>query len=352
MAAPTAAEIMMQATRVPATQATSIEQSRAVAEVQAAIIVAQQRPRDEARALLKAVESCQSWEVAEAAFWKFPRAGETLTGETIQLAVELARCWGNNHYGIMELSRDDAGGVSEMLAFAWDLETNTQSRMTFQVPHIRDTRNGPKKITDMRDIYENNANQGARRLRECIFRILPPFLKERAKAECYKTLESGKGKAPMPERIASAIDGFGRIGISRERLEAKVGPLDKLLPADIANLEVSFRSITRKEISADEEFPKVGHVEAAKDIRKAVDSKKAEPEQGRSDEQHGDQHDGNAQAIADDLISRANRAEIIGDIINLRSEMEKAAADLTDDDYDRVRDAITKSETRIKGGAR
>jgi len=349
---PTSGEIMQQAQRQPTTQAAGIEQSRAIAEVQASLVVAQQRPRDETKALTKALESCRTWEVAESAFWKFPRAGEVLTGESIHLAVELARCWGNIAYGIMELDRDDNGGKSEMLAFAWDLETNSQSRMTFQVPHLRDTRSGPKKLTDMRDIYENNANQGARRLRECIFRVLPPFLKEQAKAACYRTLESKDSEKPLAVRITEALAAFGKLGIGRDRIEAKLGPADKLTPADLAQLEVSYRSIVRKEIGADEEFPKVEASEAAKQIRQAAVKQVEEPEQGRTDEQHGDQHSGaGVDDVAVDMVTRAERAEIIGDIINLRSDLEQFAGDLNDEQYDRVRDAITAAEKRIKGAS-
>lgn len=345
MVAPTAAEIMQQATRQPSTQAAGIEQSRAIAEVQASLVVAQQRPRDETRALTKALESCRTWEVAESAFWKFPRAGEVLTGESIHLAVELARCWGNIAYGIMELDRDDNGGKSEMLAFAWDLETNSQSRMTFQVPHLRDTRSGPKKLTDMRDIYENNANQGARRLRECIFRVLPPFLKEQAKAACYNTLETKNSEKPLAVRISEALAGFARIGIGRERIEAKLGPADKLTPADLAQLEVSFRSIARREIGADEEFPKVGHAEAAKDIRKIADSQKAtdEPEPGRTDEQHGD------------IVTLASAKEEIDrceQVADVNARALALAEHLDDDEASYLRTYAAERAEKMKGGAK
>jgi hypothetical protein len=346
MAAPTAAEIMQQATRQPSTQAAGIEQSRAIAEVQASLVVAQQRPRDETKALSKALESCRTWEVAESAFWKFPRAGEVLTGESIHLAVELARCWGNIAYGIMELDRDDNGGKSEMLAFAWDLETNAQSRMTFQVPHLRDTRSGPKRLTDMRDIYENNANQGARRLRECIFRVLPPFLKEQAKAACYKTLESKDSEKPLAVRITEALAGFARLGIGRERIEAKLGPADKLTPADLAQLEVSFRSIMRKEIGADEEFPKVGHLEAAKDIKRVADNQKQatdESEQGRAEEQTGE--------IVTLASAKAeiDRCELVADV---NSRALALSQHLDDDEASYLREYAAERAEKLKGGAK
>ena len=262
----TRAEIVAQSNRQhPASQATSIEQSRAVAEVQGAIVVAQNNPRDEAAALEKALASCRTKEVAEGAFFKFPRGGESVSGETIGLAVELARCWGNIKYGIMELNRDEIAGHTEMRAYAWDMQANTTSDQTFIVPHKRDTKSGAKALTDMRDIYENNANNGARRLRECIFRILPPFLKEAAKQACYATLSDG-GEKPLPVALAEAVQAFATLGIGKERIEAKMGPVAKMTPIDLANLKVSYRSISRQEISGEDEFPRVGHVETAREL--------------------------------------------------------------------------------------
>lgn len=296
----TANQIMQQNRREPVSQATTVEQSRAVAEVQAAVIVAQNRPRNEPQAMAKALESCKQWSVAEGAFYKFTRGGETVSDASISLAVELARCWGNVQYGVMELARDDNAHESEMLAFAWDLETNTQSKQTFLVPHKRDTRSGPKLLTDMRDIYENNTNNAARRLRECIFRILPPYLKESAKQTCRETLEKGQGDVPLPARIAEAINAFKAVGIAQDRLEAKLGGSANWTAVDVANLQVSYRSIKNREVSADEEFPRVGASETAEAGKRLVDRAKAkvepkaepEVEQGRGDDDMGDQHSG------------------------------------------------------------
>lgn len=346
--------IMRQSRQEPASQATSIEQSRAVAEVQAAVTVAQARPRDESYALKRAIESCRTWEVAEGAFFRFPRGGETVSGESIHLAVELARCWGNIDYGIMELDRDDHNAVSEMLAFAWDLETNTKSRMTFLVPHRRDTRSGPKMLTDMRDIYENNANNGARRLRECIFRVLPPYLKEQAKQACRDTLEKGKGDKTLPVRIADAIGAFEAIGINADRLEAKLGKSTKWSAVDVANLQVSYRSISRQEVSADDEFPRVGVEETLQKARKIADQSKAqaEPETGRSDEEHGDQHDGSemgpAERKAAELMRMANDAADMTALEAAQSEADLHLPALPDEAQVAVNAALDGALKRIE----
>jgi hypothetical protein len=236
-------------------QATAIEQSRAVAEVQAAIVVAQQCPRNIQAALADMRDSCRQMRLAERAFYRYSRAGSTISGASVHLARELARCWGNVQYGIAELRRDDAGGFSEMQAYAWDVQTNTRSAQIFIVPHKRDTKQGVKSLVDMRDVYENNANNGARRLRAAIFSILPPWFVEEAEELCNKTLAEGGGK-PLPQRIADAVKAFDGMGIAAERIEQKLGkPSAKWTDYDVAQLLVTYKSLQRGEVTVDEEFP-------------------------------------------------------------------------------------------------
>lgn len=235
-------------------QGTSIEQSRAVAEVQAMVIVARNCPRSIPAAVAAMRESCQQTALAERAFFRFPRGGQQVSGASVHLARELARCFGNVTYGLVELRRDDDRGESEMQAFAWDLEMNTRSTSTFVVPHKRDKRGGPERLTDMRDIYENNANQGARRMREAIFGVLPPWFVEEAKELCSKTLSDGGGQ-PLATRVANAVALFDELGVSVDRLERKVGrSREKWTPHDVAQLSTVFTSIRRGEALVEDEF--------------------------------------------------------------------------------------------------
>ena len=148
------------------------------------VIVAQQCPRSVTAAIEAMQEACCQYELATQAFFRFPRAGETVEGPSVHLARELARCWGNIEHGVTELRRDDLAAESEMQAFAWDLQTNTRSASIFIVPHKRDTKKGVRELTDMRDIYENNANNGARRLREAIYSVLPVWYRKQARWRC------------------------------------------------------------------------------------------------------------------------------------------------------------------------
>lgn len=238
-------------------QTTAVEQARAVAEVQAQVLVAQHAPRSMPAAIEEMREACNHAGLAERAFYKFPKGGSSVSGPSVHLARELARCFGNVQYGIQELRRDDTNHYSEMQAWAWDVERNTRSMSTFVVPHRRDKRGGSEPVTDLRDIYENNANQGARRLREAIFSILPVWFTEEAKALCTKTIQDGGGK-PLATRIADAIGKFGELGVKVDRLEAKIGaPSAEWTAQDVAQLSVSFASLKQGTVSAEVEFPSV-----------------------------------------------------------------------------------------------
>lgn len=247
-------------------QATAVEQSRAIAEVQAQVIVAQQMPRNVDVAVAEVMRSCAQRSLAEKAFWRYPRGGQQLTGESIVLAKELARCWGNIQYGLAELRRDDDAGESEMMAFAWDVQTNARPSTTFIVPHVLDTTNGRKRLADVRDIYENNANMGSRRMREMILNVLPPWLIEDAKAACYATLAADdRDGATLAERAATAVARYETIGVRADQLVRKVGaPQARWSAGDLAQLAVIWRSIERGEATADAEFgPSPARVTAA-----------------------------------------------------------------------------------------
>lgn len=251
-------ELIDQSRGVPAptSQGTTIEQTRAIAQVQGALVVAQQRPRDTLRAAARMREACALDRLAEKAFFSYPRGGQTVSGPSVHLATELALCWGNVDYGIVELARNDAGHESEMLAYAWDLETNLRVTNTFIVPHKRDKTGGFTLLVDQRDIYENNANNAARRLRECLFRCMPKAFTEEAQEICRDTLVNGGG-VPLAKRREDLLVAFRDLfGISRTRIEKRAGRAAGQFTAyDIGELKIAFRSLKTGEGNPQELFP-------------------------------------------------------------------------------------------------
>lgn len=207
----------------------AVESSRAIAEAQGKLIMAKRFPRNYTESYAKSIEACQRKGFAEKAFFNYPRGKETVTGVTIRFAEELARCYGNLDYGIKELSRDE--GKSEMQAYCWDLETNTISSQNFTVEHVLETKNGNRKLTSQRDIYERAANDGARRLRSRILAILPPDLVEDCIAECKKT-QAGQNSIPLIDKIKNMVVAFAKLGVTKEMMEKRLGHSVESVNAD------------------------------------------------------------------------------------------------------------------------
>jgi hypothetical protein len=238
---------------VPVTQTTAVEQARAVAEVAAAVRVAQEVPRDTRRAFAEMQDACARIGLAERSFYRVPNRG---TGPSVHLARELARVWGNVDYGVHELSRDDERGISEIRAYAWDQQTNVRSSRTFQVPHRR--MGGGAKLTDLTDIYLNNQNIGARAVRETILSVLPRDYVDEAIERCRVTLQTGgDGAPPLQDRIGRLVDRFReQAGVTLAQLERKAGKKrGQWTPVDVADLTVIGRSIAAGETTAADEFP-------------------------------------------------------------------------------------------------
>ncbi|MDX8160595.1 hypothetical protein, partial [Acinetobacter pittii] len=164
----------------------------------------------------------------------------SVTGPSIRLAEMLAQNWGNIQYGIRELSSEN--GESTVEAFAWDVETNTRQTKVFQVPHIRYTRNGSKKLTDPRDIYELVANNGARRLRACILGVIPGDVIDDAVNQCEKTIHASADTSP--EAVQKLVVAFEQFNVTKKDIEDYIQRrLDAITAANIVALRKIFTSL-------------------------------------------------------------------------------------------------------------
>lgn len=216
------------------------DQQRAIAEVQAAMMIARMNPRDPIAAMDRILNACTRPTLADAAVYQYSRGGSDVSGPSIRLAEAMAQQWGNFQFGIREL--EQRNGESTVQAFAWDVETNTRREVTFQVPHIRHTRQGAKRLEDPRDVYEMVANQGARRLRACILAVIPGDVTEAAVAQCEMTM---KAKADTsPESVQKMLTAFGEYGVTREQIEKRIQRhIDAIQPAQIVALKKVYASL-------------------------------------------------------------------------------------------------------------
>lgn len=203
------------------TSQTEMMVTRQAQEVQVAMIAAKRFPRNQVTAYNKILTACQRVKLAESSMYEFPRGKEKITGPSIRLAEAIAQNWGNIDFGWMEL--EQRNGASQVMAYAWDLETNSRQTKLFSVPHIRHTRKGDYPLTDPRDIYEAVANQAARRVRACILGIIPSDVVEGAIEQCNKTLKDGYDM-PLVDRVRMMVRAFEKeFSVNLEMIEKYFG---------------------------------------------------------------------------------------------------------------------------------
>lgn len=246
-----------------------IEGQRAIQEVQAAMVIAKKFPRDPMRAFDNIMKACTRVTLAEGALYAYPRGGQIITGPSIRLAEALAQNWGNISFGIRELSQQN--GESTVESFAWDMETNTRQVKIFQVPHKRFTNKGTKTLTDPRDIYENVANQGARRLRACILGVIPGDVVDAAIRQSEITMANNAG-APE-DQIKKLVEAFQGFGVTKDMIAKRLGHhLDSVIAAEIISLRKIYSSIKDGMSSVDDWFQKQA---AADDLNEKLRQQKA-----------------------------------------------------------------------------
>lgn len=221
-----------------------IEKTRALQEVQGAIFMARQFPRNEAQACRKIMESAKRLTLAEKATYCYPRGGQQIRGASVRTAENIAKIWGNISYGVKELSQNQLDHTSEVLAYAWDLETNVRAERIFKVPHIRYSKEkGNTILTDPRDIYEKIANDGARRKRAVLLEILPSDIVEDFLNECEKTL-IGTNDKPLKERVQDMLKLFEELGVTQEMIEQRIGTkCDNFIAKNLVDLGSVYNSI-------------------------------------------------------------------------------------------------------------
>lgn len=234
------------ASSVPASSRSTVAEmvvSRQAQEVQAAMVIAKKFPRNEVDSFNRIIQACKRKSLAEQAVYEYPRGTEKVSGPSIRLAEAMAQNWGNLDYGIIEL--EQRNGESQVMAYAWDLETNTRQTKIFTVPHIRSTKNGKKPLTDPRDIYEMVANQGARRVRACILGIIPGDVIDSAVAQCNATLMDEGGNAPLVDLIRGvSMTMQSEYGVTVPMLEKYIGcRIESFTMQDLVRLKKVYKSL-------------------------------------------------------------------------------------------------------------
>jgi hypothetical protein len=220
-------------------------QSRATQEVQASLVIAKQFPRNVSRCVDQIVIACGRERLASQALYAYARGGSDISGPSIRLAEAMAQIWGNLKTGWRETDRgiEDGVGYSDLVAYCWDLETNSSKEISFRQRHWRDKKGGKGyPITEERDIYELLANMAQRRVRACILAVIPGDVVEEAEAACDATLHA---KADISdEALKKMVAAFEDVGVTRSQIEAKIQrKIVAIQPAQVIQLRKIYASI-------------------------------------------------------------------------------------------------------------
>ncbi len=222
--------------------------ARAVAEVQVQALMAMKNPRVVARCIADIMEDCKRFDFAKAATYAYKKGTTEISDGSIHLALAMANAWGNLDLRVKEIDRTEGASVIE--ARCWDLQKNVARRIEQVVPHKMKANNRIKELSDPRDIYELVFNYGSRRLRKCIFDVIPADVKRLALAQVAKTIElgpvdaNGKPLQTVQQRTNTMVRVFRDFGVSVEMLEVKLGHAITLTTsAELVQLQAVFNSI-------------------------------------------------------------------------------------------------------------
>lgn len=225
--------------------AVAVQEGRDAQQIQSALVIAKRYPRDNERAYTSIIDSCKRPRLAEAAIYSYPKGGTQIEGPSIRLAECIATAWGNMRQGWFEIESRE--GESMICAYAWDLQTNAYKDIVFKVKHSIYTKNGDKKLTDPRDIYEHCANQASRRVRNCILAIIPGDVVEDALDECNKTMklaDDGKTQETMTDKVRKILLAFGDLSVSKDMIEKYLThKIEACSNAEIVKLRKVYSSI-------------------------------------------------------------------------------------------------------------
>lgn len=226
--------------------------AREVSTVLGRMAIAKSYPRDLAVVAQNIHSMCSRMELAESATYLYKRGKENITGPTIRLAEALAKAYQNLQYGFEETTVSDS--ESKVRAFAYDLETNTSAERTFMVKAENYSATSKKiGLTNSRDKYENVANQAQRRVRACILELIPDDVVQYALKCCDQTRKANI--RITPKLIAKIVEVFEKLGVSKARIEARIGhSVNELTVDDYMFLFDAKNAIIEDGVSVEEFF--------------------------------------------------------------------------------------------------
>lgn len=236
--------------------------ARERADIESRLAIAKRFPRDELKAYEHALGSCKRFSFAEKAVYVFPRGTTQVQGPGVKLAREAARCWGNIIAGHRVLSVDDEW--IHLQGMAMDLQTNATEVEEHKVRKLiqrKDKRTGRTRwirIDDERELRELKGRHGAFLERNCILRLLPPYLVDDMQTACFETKRKGAAgdlEMSRDDTLRALVTAFKEFAVSQDMLEAFIEcPLPDISADQLATLRSIWHAIKDREAKREDYF--------------------------------------------------------------------------------------------------
>lgn len=229
-------------------------------ELQSAMKLARECPRNEIDAFQKMAKSCERPLFAEKAIYRFPRGNTMVCGPSINMAKTMAMYWGHMRYGYHVLSQtDDEVHIS---GYALDLETGTRCDMEDRfAKRIQRKAKGGKTLwlkPDERDLRELINRRAAFLMRNCVLALIPEDIKEEMMNKCGATMyaaAAGDIKQDRTTAIRRLVVAFADHGVTLAMLSTYLGhPVDQINEKELASLRQIWTSLRDGQATVSELF--------------------------------------------------------------------------------------------------
>ncbi len=220
----------------------------ATAEIQSALAIARRFPRDEDSAYQRLVKATDRPAFREKCRYEYPRGKTTVTGPSVVLAREAARCWGNLRYGFSVLN--ETAAQCHVRGWAWDLETNARVEqdaffklLIYRKPNPEKGIAGGWQTPDEREKRELVNKHGAVAERNCLLKLLPADVVEDVLRVAREKERAGNATDTAAKRRAM-LAAFASINVDAAELAQYLGhPLDELTPDELVTLRGIYSTI-------------------------------------------------------------------------------------------------------------
>lgn len=224
--------------RQPETASTAVA-ARARASIEAAFVMALQRPRDWDQVRQAFLKECQRPTVAEVAFYEKPIGGnKKAVGASIRLAEIAKRCMGNLDFEVVAVYEDNEKRI--IRATLIDLETNSRDSRDFTINKTverRQVREGGEFISSRKnssgqtvylvpatedDLFTKESAIVSKAKRQMIWGAFPGDLREEGEDAAKKVAHDRTAKDPDAER-RRILDGLAALNIPATEIPKYLG---------------------------------------------------------------------------------------------------------------------------------